>query len=776
MADKTLKTRIQHKRGSSNDWSQATNFTPLDGELIVYNEKNGTPPKFKVGDGTTLVGSLPFATVENDSHNHTTSTITDFENSVNEIIENSGAVIVDDNGKISTSALPTIPQSLLPSYVDDVLEYSSKSAFPANGEVGKIYVSTDTNLTYRWSGSTYTEISPSLALGETSSTAYAGNKGAAAYKHAVTNKGIAKASGLYKITTNSEGHVTAASAVTKNDITGLGIPAQDTTYNAATSTTAGLMSAADKAKLDTLQPGGGGADITLDTTLSVAGAAADAKATGDEINKKLDVNGTAVAAQTLTQANLGKALYLGSGDYADITDLNDLTLTGLFQVAGDFTNAPLTNPCYILSVTSASNNRITQFGWRSNQTAASKNIYMRRQSDTAGTWDEWTIVAGSGLVKDCLTTDAPVTIEQGGTGATTAADALTNLGITATAAELNKLDGVTATTAELNYVDGVTSNIQTQLNDKAPTSHASTTTTYGVASTSNYGHVKIGDNLNISSGVISLTKKNVTDALGYTPPTSDTNTDTKVQQSETNASNFRPIILGTTNSSDTTALGTTVIGETYVNTSIYAKPNVGALYATNFHGGGSSLTDLNASNISSGTLSIENGGTGATTAASACTNLGALQLTGGTLTGNLTINANLTVDNIKGNLNCLTAESSYYTYFKTSNSETNTGFIRYNGAASYRRFQFAQYSSGSGGYSDNYLLPRTSTSLTENGTYDILTSKNTVTVSQGGTGATTAADARTNLGITLANLGDVIISTTTPTTVTNGKWYLIKQG
>lgn len=46
---------------------------------------------------------------------------------------------------------------------------------------------------------------------------------------------------------------------------------------------------------------------------------------------------------------------------------------------------------------------------------------------------------------------------------------ISDLGVTATAAELNKLDGVTATTAELNYVDGVTSNIQTQLNAKVPT-------------------------------------------------------------------------------------------------------------------------------------------------------------------------------------------------------------------------------------------------------------------------------------------------------------------
>lgn len=53
--------------------------------------------------------------------------------------------------------------------------------------------------------------------------------------------------------------------------------------------------------------------------------------------------------------------------------------------------------------------------------------------------------------------------------ASTWVPALSDLGVTATAAELNLLDGVTATTAELNYVDGVTSNIQTQLNGKVPT-------------------------------------------------------------------------------------------------------------------------------------------------------------------------------------------------------------------------------------------------------------------------------------------------------------------
>lgn len=68
-------------------------------------------------------------------------------------------------------------------------------------------------------------------------------------------------------------------------------------------------------------------------------------------------------------------------------------------------------------------------------------------------------------------TTGTVPVAAGGTGATTAAAALTNLGLTATAAEINILDGITATTTELNYVDGVTSNIQTQLNGKAASSH-----------------------------------------------------------------------------------------------------------------------------------------------------------------------------------------------------------------------------------------------------------------------------------------------------------------
>lgn len=101
---------------------------------------------------------------------------------------------LDVNGKILSSQLP--------SYVDDVLEYVNLAAFPATGETGKIYIAQDSNKTYRWSGTAYVEISASLALGETSSTAYRGDRGKTAYDHSqsehqaiINGTGFVKANG-----------------------------------------------------------------------------------------------------------------------------------------------------------------------------------------------------------------------------------------------------------------------------------------------------------------------------------------------------------------------------------------------------------------------------------------------------------------------------------------------------------------------------------------------------------------------------------------------------
>lgn len=143
---------------------------------------------------------------------------------------NGGVAELDNSGKV--------PASQLPSYVDDVVEYASRSAFPSTGESGKIYIALDTNLTYRWSGSEYVEISPSLALGETSSTAYRGDRGKTAYDHATESGKIsaAVASGLYKIAATAQGHIAGLTAVEKADITALGIPESMPTVNNSTIT------------------------------------------------------------------------------------------------------------------------------------------------------------------------------------------------------------------------------------------------------------------------------------------------------------------------------------------------------------------------------------------------------------------------------------------------------------------------------------------------------------------------------------------------------------
>lgn len=96
-------------------------------------------------------------------------------------IVTSGGVKTYVDTKVATKADLVdgkVPASQLPSYVDDVETYDTLADFPEVGEDGKIYVAKDTNTTYRWSGTAYVQLDSGLALGETSSTAYAGDKGA----------------------------------------------------------------------------------------------------------------------------------------------------------------------------------------------------------------------------------------------------------------------------------------------------------------------------------------------------------------------------------------------------------------------------------------------------------------------------------------------------------------------------------------------------------------------------------------------------------------------
>ena len=126
-----------------------------------------------------------------------------------------GVAELDANGKVLTSQLP--------SFVDDVIEAENYAVLPNEGETGKIYVTLDDNKTYRWSGSAYVEISASLALGETDSTAYRGDRGKVAYDHATDANKIssAVASGMYKVAGTADGHIASLTAMTGSDIEGL---------------------------------------------------------------------------------------------------------------------------------------------------------------------------------------------------------------------------------------------------------------------------------------------------------------------------------------------------------------------------------------------------------------------------------------------------------------------------------------------------------------------------------------------------------------------------
>lgn len=409
----------------------------------------------------------------NTSHTHSADNITSGILALDRIPTITDAKI---QGMSASKLTGTIPQANLPSYVDDVLEYNGQSNFPEEGETGKIYVDTSTNRTYRWGGSSYVEISSSLALGTTSSTAFRGDYGNIAYQHA-TAKGSAFASGLYKITTNAQGHVTAATAVTKGDITALGIPGSDTNTN---------------------------------TTY------------------------------TLTKSGSTITLTGSDGSKTSVTDSD-------------------TNTTYS-AMKGATSSAAGSSGLVPAPAAGAATRYLR--SD--GTWQ---------VPPDTNTTYT-----------------LSSFGITATAAELNKLDGCTATVTELNYVDGVTSNIQTQLNGKAPSSH-----------THSY--------LPLSGGTLTGTLT----SRGITP--SATNTYNIGSSSSKFANVYATTFVGALSGNATTA--TTATKANQLTTARTITASLSSSTAGSFNG------TANITVGTTGTLPINKGGTGATTAAAARSNLAA---------------------------------------------------------------------------------------------------------------------------------------------------------
>ena len=507
-----IQTQLNNKAASTHNHT-ASQITDLSKSSVglgnVENKSSATiRSEITSGNVTTALGFTP----ADEEHTHTASEITDLSKSSIGLgnVENKSSATI--RGEITSSNVTTalgytplnsnlkgansgiaeldangkVPTSQLPSYVDDVLEYSAKASFPTTGEAGKIYVDLATNKTYRWSGSAYTEISPSLALGETSSTAYRGDRGKTAYDHSQVKDG-----------SNPHGTTFTNIASKPTTLSGYGI------------TDAKIASGVITLGSNTITP------LTSSSSLNAA------KLTG---TASINTTGNAATATTATTAETSDNLKVT--EILETADLNNYKTEGRYaQFVTDkaikITNNPLSSLTtgIVLEVIASpeSSTTLLQILYGT----ITGGIYKRRFNGTE--WGSWVRMAtydevapkthnhnASNINAGTLSADRlpTVPITKGGTGATTAAGALTNLGITATA-------------AELNYVDGVTSNVQTQLNNKLNTNGSganltslnATQLTSGTvpaarlpkASTSALGAVKVGSGLSVdTNGVISV--------------------------------------------------------------------------------------------------------------------------------------------------------------------------------------------------------------------------------------------------------------------------------
>lgn len=175
--------------------SNISDLTATASELNVLDGITATTTELNYIDGVTnnIQTQLDGKSSNGHTHDDRYYTETEMDTKLNAKLNTSlkgsvnGLAELDENGKV--------PSSQLPSYVDDVIEgyyYSSNfytdsaHTIKVTGETGKIYIDLSTNKTYRWSGSAFVVISETLALGETSSTAYRGDRGKIAYDHSQT--------------------------------------------------------------------------------------------------------------------------------------------------------------------------------------------------------------------------------------------------------------------------------------------------------------------------------------------------------------------------------------------------------------------------------------------------------------------------------------------------------------------------------------------------------------------------------------------------------------
>ena len=450
-------------------------------------------------------------------------------------------------------------------------------------------------------------------------------------KH-VKNLTTALSSGLYKITVNTDGHVTAGATVTKNDIPALDyIPNTKTGLNTAINLLDEGSSAPALTDFYVAQYAGGTTTntaylrrpvsklwdafkglITLTTTGSGNAVTAVSIANDGNNDRKITVTKGSTFLTSATKYAL-----------SDSVGGNATLANGLAAITVDATTVNNTAGSFVFKGSNLLGNTFDWVGFQADagndkfQIMASDNMIIFRQNDNGGTstaWSDWV-----GCLTPCdVAGSGGITITQNDYTVGTGADAYTFKG----KVTISHTNSITAGTAK---------------GDDSKTLTFGGTFTIPTVTYDAQGHIT-------SKGTTTMTMPD------------NPNSDTKVRQSVTTTSNYRPLLLGAKNSSSTSSLADTVTDESYTSTLFYAKPSTGALYATSFNGalnGNASTADAWAT---SRTLTLS-----------------------GHLTGSVSVkgNANMTLNGYlkKSFLVDETADFASYSWHKFASIEITNGYV-----------------------------------------------------------------------------------------------------
>lgn len=475
-----------------------------------------------VADSTNPVQSKVIKTAldgkSNTGHKHVKADITDFPTSMPasdvytwaKAASKPSYTIGEVSGNLAASRISgTISAANLPSYVDDVLEYASLSKFPTTGESGKIYTALDTNKIYRWSGSAYVVISETVALGTTHSSAGYGDESRAAYNHSTKTSGnphhVTKTDvGLGNVDNTADSaksvkYATSAGSVAWSNVSGKpsSMPASDV-YSWAKqpskpSYTASEVGAAPASHSHSYLPLSGG---TMTGKINRG-------AGGNWISARNNVVAFGTTANSLSyNPVVGQKTTKGAWTVGNLA--GDERLVFSYDTDTNFNAGNNSNNTTYLPIGNSSQEIITSTTIGSQSvnhanTAGSvawSNVSGRPSSMPASDVYAWAKASSKPSYSWSEISGRP-TIPSVGNGTVT----ITQNGATKGTFTLNQSGNATIALTDNNTVYSLPA-----------------------ATSSALGGVKVGSNITNSSGTISLTKANVTAALGYTPPTSDTNT------------------------------------------------------------------------------------------------------------------------------------------------------------------------------------------------------------------------------------------------------------